>query len=73
VTLADIIAECDRVLALGLTRVQLVLAGRRLGRSDRVRLCGRSGPLSIDIACETERGVVAWWDAATLRAWAVSR
>lgn len=47
--------------------VQLVVPQTPRGR--RVRLFGRAGPLSREVACVTERGTVAWWDPAKVRAW----
>ena len=68
-TVPELVAECERRRDAEQT-VQLVVPGARLGRTDRVRLFGKlGGPLSIGVACETERGVVAWWDPAKVLAW----
>lgn len=67
------VTECTRRESAG-QLVQFVVPGARLGRTDRIRLFGRNGgPLSVEIACETDRGVVAWWEPSAVLAWLKKR
>lgn len=64
-TVDELERACDNAEANGLERVQLLVPHQTRGR--RVRLFGKDGPLSEEIALTDERGTLAWWKVSKIR------
>jgi hypothetical protein len=66
VKLDDLERLCDDADAAGRDTIQLVVPAIPTG--ERIRLLGTLGPLCEEIACVTDKGTVAWWKVAKIRA-----